>query len=102
MCPLHVDQALRRIDAALLNRRRIHIRKPKAARVMETSLTRGHINNGVIEVFDESSSSESEFYDEGEGVPGTVYKLPSHGIKLDFIDKVKEYVALYTTPHYRA
>lgn len=90
MCPLHVDQGLRKIDIAFLNRRRIHVRKPKKPKVAETALTRGHRNNGIIEVLDdESDSSDSEWYEHDDGP--TVYKLPAHGIKLDFIDKVKEY-----------
>lgn len=72
--------------------RTIHVRKPRAGKVVQTALPRGHHNNGIIEVADdESDGSDSEFYDlEHEG--GTIYKLPSMGIKLDFIDKVKKYV----------
>ncbi|KAI5364150.1 Putative peptidase M24, Zinc finger, PHD-type, Zinc finger, FYVE/PHD-type, creatinase/aminopeptidase [Septoria linicola] len=89
MCPLHVDQELRKVDIASLNRRRIHVRKPKKPKVAETALTRGHRNNGIIEVLDdESDSSDSEWYEHDDGP--TVYKLPAHGIKLDFIDKVKD------------
>lgn len=97
MCPLHADQELRKVDMSLLNRRNrrtIHLRKPKNAKVQETALTRGHRNNGIIEVLDdESDSSDSEFYDHDDG--GTIYKLPAHGIKLDFIDKVKRLVNHY-------
>lgn len=71
--------------------RTMHIRKPKKARVVETALSRGHCNNGIIEVLDdESDASDSEFYDQ-ELEDGVVYKLPASGIKLDFIDKVKRY-----------
>ncbi|KAK4497902.1 hypothetical protein PRZ48_010557 [Zasmidium cellare] len=91
MCPLHADQELRKVDMSMLNRRNrrtIHLRKPKNPNVQETALTRGHRNNGIIEILDdESDASDSEFYDHDDG--GTVYKLPAHGIKLDFIDKVK-------------
>lgn len=91
MCPLHVDQELRKVDVASLNRRRIHVRKPKKPKVAETALTRGHRNNGIIEVLDDDTdSSDSEWYEHDDGP--TVYKLPAHGIKLDFIDKVKQYV----------
>jgi hypothetical protein len=89
MCPLHADQELRRVDTALLPRRKIHVRRPKNAVVWETCLTRGHRNNGVIDILeDETDASDSEFYEHDEG--GVVYKVPEHGIKLDFIDKVKE------------
>lgn len=94
MCPLHADQELRKVDMSLLNRRNrrtIHLRKPKNPKVQEASLTRGHRNNGIVEVYDDDSDeSDSEFYDLDDG--GIVYKLPAHGIKLDFIDKVKRYV----------
>lgn len=89
MCPLHADQELRRVDTALLNRRKIHVRKPKNPIIRDTYLSRGHQNNGIIEVMeDDTDSSDSEFYENDDN--GTVYKLPEHGIKLDFIDKVKE------------
>lgn len=98
MCPLHIDQELRKVDTALLNRRKIHIRKPKVPRVVETALPRGHRNNGIIEIIeDDTDTSESEFVDEEED-NGTVYKLPVKGIKLDFIDKVKEYVSPVNMP----
>lgn len=96
MCPLHADQELRRLDTSLLYpRRRVHIRKPRNPRVVESSLRRGFVNNGIIEVIndDESSDdSDSEFYDEDTPEDGVVYRLPASGIKLDFIDKVKQYV----------
>ena len=94
MCPLHTDHELRKVDTSLLNRpsigRKVHVRKPRNAKVVETSLRRGLRNNGVIEVVDDDSEeSESEFMDEDTHV-SVVYKLPSTGIKLDFIDKVKK------------
>jgi hypothetical protein len=89
MCPLHADQDLRRVPVSQLTHRAIHMRKPKRANMAETALRRGHVNNGIIEIDDdESEVSDSEFFDqEGEG--GVIYKLPTSGIKLDFIDKVK-------------
>ena len=77
------------MDAQTSNRRSIHVRKPKNPVVADTALTRGHRNNGIIEVLeDESDASDSDFYDHDDGP--MVYKLPAHGIKLDFIDKIKE------------
>ena len=96
MCPLHSDHELRKVDTSLLNRRgigrKVHLRKPKNAKVAETSLRRGFRNNGVIEVVeDESDDTDSEFYDEEDSQDESmVYKLPASGIKLDFIDKVKK------------
>lgn len=93
MCPLHADHELRKVDTSLLNRRgvgrKVHIRKPRNAKVVTTSLRRGLRNNGVIDVLeDESDDSDSEFYDE-DSQDDTVYRLPASGIKLDFIDKIK-------------
>lgn len=100
MCPLHADHELRRLDASLLNhrdagrRRKVHIRKPRNAKVVETALRRGVRNNGIVEVVDdESEDSGSEFYEEeSQDNKSVVLRLPVSGIKLDFIDKVKQYV----------
>lgn len=96
MCPLHVDHELRRVDTTLLNPRRmsrkVHLRRPKNSKIVDTSLNRGFINNGVIEVQeDDSDSDDSDFYDQEDGVEeeATIYRLPAKGIKLDFIDAVK-------------
>ncbi|CAK3901221.1 Curved DNA-binding [Lecanosticta acicola] len=89
MCPLHADQELRRVDMMTLSRRTIHVRKPKKPKVVQTAMQRGFRNNGIIEVAEEETDdSESEFYDQEEE-DGIVHKLPEKGIKLDFIDKVK-------------
>ena len=92
MCPLHADQELRKFDTRLLYpRRKIHIRKPRNAKIVETSLNRGFRNNGVIEIVDDASDdSESEFFDDDTQDEGVVYRLPCSGIKLDFIDKIKK------------
>lgn len=101
MCPLHADHELRKVDTSLLNSRiggrKVHIRKPRNAKVVETSLRRGLRNNGVIEVIDDDDDDTgSEFYDEEDSQDeAIVYRLPASGIKLDFIDKVKKYA---TTP----
>lgn len=94
MCPLHSDHELRRVDTSLLNPRnigrKVHIRRPRNARITETALTRGFRNNGVIDVIDDDSDdSGSEFY-EPDDQESKVYRLPASGIKLDFIDKVKK------------
>jgi len=89
MCPLHIDHDLREMDPARIARpRTFHMRRPKRAKIHDTSLRRGQTNSGIIEVVDDSSSDdESEFEDETP--EGSVSRLPSKGIKLDFIDKVK-------------
>lgn len=99
MCPLHADHELRKVDTSLLDprniARRVHIRRPRNAKVVETHLNRGQRNNGVIDVIEEDSGSESEFYEDEETVndESVVYRLPSTGIKLDFIDKIKSYIS---------
>lgn len=91
MCPLHADHELRQVDARfLVPRRKLHVRRPRNAKVVETCLTRGLRNNGVIDiVYDDSDESGSEFYDDETHEDGVVYKLPASGMKLDFIDKIK-------------
>jgi hypothetical protein len=90
MCPLHADHELRHVPMGQLNRS-IHIRKPKAAKVHGTALARGHRNNGIIDIDEDDSDEESDEFFDMEQESGVVYKLPSSGIKLDFIDKVKRY-----------
>jgi hypothetical protein len=63
------------------------MRRPRAAKVIDTALTRDFINDGVIEIANDSSEDESEF--EEIEVSSTVYRLPEKGIKLDFIDRVR-------------
>ena len=92
MCPLHVDHELRNIDVSMLApRRKVHLRRPRNPKFIDTSLNRGFRNNGIIDVFeDESDDSDSEFYDEETADTGAVYRMPASGIKLDFIDKIKK------------
>ena len=98
MCPLHADHELRKVDTSLLDprnlARRVHIRRPRNAKVIETSLNRGFRNNGVIDIVeDDSDDTESEFYEEEASHDDSIiYRLPATGIKLDFIDKVKRFV----------
>ncbi|GAB7352618.1 hypothetical protein MBLNU459_g2994t2 [Dothideomycetes sp. NU459] len=95
LCPLHVEHELREMEVPRLaarqvqRDRRIFMRRPRNARVVETVLNRGFVNDGVIEVANDDSDSDSDFYDfEASGI---VYRLPEKGIKLDFIDRVKRY-----------
>ncbi|KAK4953482.1 hypothetical protein LTR66_013645, partial [Elasticomyces elasticus] len=93
MCPLHVEHDLRKVDAARLHSSRpgtrtMHLRRPKNAKVIDTSLSRGFVNNGIIEIINESSDDE-EFYEDDNDSAGRVFRVPEKGLKLDFIDKVK-------------
>ncbi|KAF4547448.1 PHD-finger domain-containing protein 3 [Elsinoe fawcettii] len=90
MCPLHVEHDLSAIDPIRLARRRkVHLRRPRNARIVDTALRRGIANNGQIEVIDDTSSAEDTEFDDDETASGTVIRVPSKGIKLDFIDKVQ-------------
>lgn len=92
MCPLHIDHELRQIDVGMLApRRKVHLRRPKQARIVEPALSRGFRNNGVVDIAeDESEDSGSEFFDDETAEEGVVYRMPASGIKLDFIDKIKK------------
>jgi len=99
MCPLHIDHDLRNLGTiegdgvAIDGHPAIHrTRRPKKPRVKETLLRRGFVNNGLIEVADDSDD-ERDITDE-EGPYGVIYKVPARGIKLDFIDKAKRYGVL--------
>jgi len=101
MCPLHIDHDLRNLDTiegdgvAIDGHPAIHrTRRPKKPRVKETFLRRGFVNNGLIEVADDSDD-EGDMTDE-EGPYGVIYKVPARGIKLDFIDKAKRYGILHS------
>ncbi len=99
MCPLHADQELRKVDASLLvPRRKVHVRRPRNPKIVDAALARGFQNNGVIDVQDEESGddSDAEFYEEespDEPNEPVIHRMPARGIKLDFIDRIKTYVA---------
>lgn len=96
MCPNHVDAELKALDSSVKTSRRVDtgdakthkIRRPKNARIVDTALRRGFINNGLIEIENEASDDD-KMEDEGVGI---IYRVPEKGIKLDFIDRVKRYV----------
>ncbi|KAK5114509.1 hypothetical protein LTR62_002444 [Meristemomyces frigidus] len=91
MCPLHADHELRRVDASMIMpRRKLHVRRPRNAKVLDISMNRGFQNNGMIDVMeDDSDDTDSEFFAEEAQEEGVVYRMPARGIKLDFIDKLK-------------
>ncbi|KAI9845227.1 MAG: hypothetical protein M1837_004982 [Sclerophora amabilis] len=98
MCPNHVEHELGAIDPSIrANTRavstsggRTHkVRRPKNARIIDTALRRGFVNDGLIEIENEPSDFEEQvFFDQQEF--GVVYRLPERGVKLDFIDKIKK------------
>lgn len=75
-------------DRQLEKARKLYLRKPRNAKVMDTSLSRGHVNEGIIEVINDESEPESDFFEDDK--EGIVYRLPEKGIKLDFIDRVNQ------------
>lgn len=94
LCPLHSEHELRRVETRRLfasrQSRKIQVRRPRRARTMETALTRGAPNNGLIEVADDSSSDEEEFFlEEDPHRDDVILKVPASGIKLDFISAIK-------------
>lgn len=98
VCPRHVAHDLRALENIAVSdplserrARRTHkLRRPKNPKVVDVMLRRGYKNNGIIEVASDSESDD-DLYDEKQP-DGEVYRLPSRGIKLDFIDKIKGYV----------
>jgi len=91
-CPLHIDQDLRAIDSSRVSvQRTFFMRKPKQPKIVDTSLRRGQINNGIIEIAEESSSEDDDEDNEDEIVEGNVFRLQPKGIKLDFIYKINRY-----------
>lgn len=68
---------------------KIHrMRRPVKTVVRSVHMRRGFANDGNIEVETESDSDSG--FESDESRDGTVHKLPARGIKLDFIDKVKQ------------
>lgn len=62
---------------------------PKNPIPRDVSMTRGFRNNGVIDV---ELMKDDERIDEVE-MPGTIYRLPERGIRLDFLDRVRRWTA---------
>ena len=92
MCPTHIDSELNNIDPTVniqnKNRpaksRKYRIRKPRNAVVVDTALSRGVKNNGLIEIINEPSDDEAN-----PSMPPNISRAPEQGLKLDFIDRVK-------------
>lgn len=92
-CPLHVEHDLARIGRSDLaapgemGRFLPRLRRPKHAIPLDAALPRGFRNNGVIDV---DMMKEDEIKIHEVEMHGHVYKIPEHGIRLDFIDRVKK------------
>ena len=93
MCPNHVDPLLNDIDPKAnpsnqdrpTTSRNYRIRRPKNLTFVNTTLTRGSKNNGLIEVVSDSDD------DEALTPPASpqYLRIPQRSIKLDFIDRMK-------------
>ncbi|KAL8914503.1 MAG: hypothetical protein Q9171_000856 [Xanthocarpia ochracea] len=80
-CPNHVDSDV--VVPRSASGKTYKIRRPRDPRVIQSALTRGIKNNGIIEIEDEISEEEDQ-------PPGTIYRIPAMAIKLDFFAKVKQ------------
>ncbi|KAL9614619.1 MAG: hypothetical protein Q9167_000907 [Letrouitia subvulpina] len=87
-CPAHIDLDI--INRTCMTGQARKIRRVKNAKIIVPALRRGIRNNGDIEIEDESSEDDDD---------STIYRLPSMGIKLDFIDRVKRARALDEASH---
>ena len=67
--------------------REFKIRRPKAWTVSKRVYGRGHRNDGVIEIENDPSDIEPEFEKNEYGV---IERFQERGIKLDFIDRIKQ------------
>lgn len=83
-CPCHVDDLLAKVPGALGPAHKF--RKIKGASVIKPSYARGGVNNGFIEVEDDSADEDKSGWREVRSY-GRVYKLPAKGIKLDFMSR---------------
>jgi hypothetical protein len=84
-CPAHVDDLLS-LSGTLGPAHKF--RKIKGSSAIKPVISRGHRNNGHIEIENtatEDEDEESGFFEQKEY--GRVYRLPEEGIKLDFISR---------------
>ena len=96
-CPLHHEQDLRNLGSGESSSRGPHPRKrpQKAPAIVDVGLSRGFKNDGRIMVDLEPDptpviESDSESEPDDLDLPGTIYRLPEKGIKLDFLDRIRK------------
>lgn len=84
-CPAHVEELLEKVPGYLAPAHKF--RKVKGAPSIEPAFSRGNVNNGFIEVVeeseDESGLKEYSSY-------GRIYRLSAKGIKLDFLSRARQ------------
>lgn len=83
-CPLHVDDLLALVPAALGPAHRF--RRIKNSKSIVPDIPRGTKNNGHIEV-DLDDFDNEDTYEHGYDLNGQVYRLPGEAIQLDFMAK---------------
>ena len=65
--------------------RRFKSRKAKYGKIIDSTVTRGLKNYGILDIDNEPSDEDSEVERE---ISGNVYRVPELSIKLDFIDRI--------------
>lgn len=84
MCPAHVDDLLAELPDSLAPAHKF--RKIKGASVIKPAFRRGTVNNGFVEIDDDSETDAASGWKD-VGSFGRLYRLPTTGVKLDFISK---------------
>ena len=97
MCPNHAasddpNLEFRQGVSRTVNGKVGKIRRPKHATIRDAGLRRGFHNNGLIEILNDPTE------DEEEDDAGVIYRIQERGIKLDFIDRVRQYVLFFASP----
>ena len=82
-CPAHFDQDLLNFKNPGGDRV-FKVRRPKHPRIVDSALSRGLINNGLVEVGSDPADEEEDM-----DVPGLIYRVPEKSVKLDFIDRCR-------------
>ena len=91
-CPLHIENDLAStgrgdgVDCGE-SMRMPRLRRPRNAIAYDTSLTRGHKNNGLIDIHLMHDQDEPRF--NNVNINGKIHRISEDGIRLDFIDRVK-------------
>ncbi|KAL8822753.1 MAG: hypothetical protein Q9191_006520 [Dirinaria sp. TL-2023a] len=89
MCPNHAasddpNLEFRQGVSRTINGKIGKVRRPKHATIRDAGLRRGFQNNGLIEILNDPTE------DEEEDDTGVIYRIQERGIKLDFIDRVRQ------------
>ncbi|KAI6091144.1 hypothetical protein F4821DRAFT_255429 [Hypoxylon rubiginosum] len=86
-CPLHVEDMLAERPESLAPAHRY--RMIRNAPVIEQGYSRGMANNGYVEIDWDDSEDEADAWRHHKGF-GRRHRLSAHGIKLDFLDRIRQ------------